>query len=156
MDVTKSRVTIGRLFRSVLEFLEHHTEIDVREHIPDEIVETFRVLSDEYVFRLRDALKEADLVEGAIWTDPSELDQSPSRLDCDDCGNPTLVINHASSTGYRCTMCGNEYSDYLPATCDICGASCTRNELVHWENENGESEGRCYYCSGRYRLEKDD
>lgn len=156
MDVEKARTTIGRLFRSVLEFLENHTDVDVRAQIPDETMETFKVLSDEYEFRLRDALKEAEAVEDANWSDPSDPDPVPTRLDCDDCGNPTLVINEASPTGYKCTMCGNEQSNDLPATCDICGAAGTQGELVYWENEDGQSERRCYYCSGRYRADKDD
>lgn len=156
MDVSKARTTIGRLFRAVLEFLDHHTDVDIRAHIPDETMETFKVLSDEYEFRLRDALKEADEAEVANWSDPSDPDPVPSRLNCDECGNSTLVINEASPTGYRCTMCGNEQSDDLPATCDICGASTTQGELVYWENEGGQTEGRCYYCSGQYHADKND
>ncbi|MBS1227554.1 MAG: hypothetical protein H6R17_831 [Proteobacteria bacterium] len=156
MDVNQARSTIGRLFRSVLEFLENHTDIEVGSHIPDETMETFKVLSDEYEFRLRDALKEAEEVEEANWSDPSDPDPAPARLECESCGNPTLVINEASPTGYRCTMCGNEESDDLPATCDICGVVTTQGELVYWETEAGQSEGRCYYCSGQYHADKDD
>lgn len=156
MEVQQARSTIGRLFRSVLEFLENHTDVEVEAHVPDETMETFKVLSDEYEFRLRDALKEADAVEEANWTDPSDPDPVPVRLECESCGNRTLVVNEASATGYRCTMCGSEESDDLPATCDICGVTTTQGELEYWENDAGESERRCYYCSSRYHAEKDD
>jgi hypothetical protein len=78
------------------------------------------------------------------------------RLDCPECNHPTLVINENSETGYRCTFCGNEESEDLPAVCDICGVHTTQGEMVYWENEMGDMEGRCYYCSGRYHAEKDD
>jgi hypothetical protein len=156
MDVEETRRTIGRLFRSVLEFLENHTDLEVGSHIPDETMETFKTLSDEYEFRLRDALREADEVERANWSNPSDPDPMPARIECENCGNSTLVINEASPTGFRCTMCGNEESDDLPAACDICGVATTHGQLVYWGNEAGQPEGRCYYCSGRYHADKND
>lgn len=156
LDVQQTRIAIGRLFRSVLKFLENHTEIEVEQYIPDETMETFKVLSDEYEFQLRDALKEAEDIENSTWSDPFDPDRSPIRLDCEDCGNYTLVMNEDSPTGYRCTMCGSEESEELPASCDICGLVTTQGELVFWENDFGQSEGRCYYCSGRHHAEKDD
>lgn len=160
MQVPEVRVTIGRLFRSVLEFLEKYSQVEVESHIPERTMEIFKVLSDEYEFRLRDAIREAEEVEEANTSHYSTgEDEPPARLDCPDCGNSTLVINEQSRNGYRCTFCENEEneeSDELPASCDICGAQTTVGDLVFWENEGGQSEGRCYYCSGRYRAEKDD
>lgn len=156
MDVGAARAIIGRLFRAVLEFLDHYADVDVEAHIPAETMQTFKVLSDEYEFRLRNALKEAEEVEAVNGVDPSDPDPAPPRLDCEDCGNYTLVINAGSPTGYRCTMCGAEESSELPANCDICGIATTQGDLVFWEAENGEYEGRCYYCSGRHRLDRDD
>lgn len=157
MDVQQVRITIGRLFRSVLEFLEDYSEIEVGPHIPAHTMETFRVLSDEYEFRRRDAIREADAVEEANSRDYSSgYDEPPVRLDCPNCNNPTLVLDEESDTGYCCTFCGNEESDDLPATCDICGVQTTIGELDFWKTENGQLEGRCYYCSGRYHAEKDD
>lgn len=156
LDVEHARTTIGRLFRSVLEFLEDHTDVEVRDHIPSETMATFKVLSDEYEFRLRNALREADAVEKANPSDPFDPEQTPVRLDCELCGNFTLVLNIDSSTGFRCTMCGNEEGEEIPATCDSCGAPYTQGELVYWENERGQNEARCYYCSGRYHADKSD
>jgi hypothetical protein len=157
MDVPQVRITMGRLFRSVLEFLEDYSDVEVESHIPAHTMETFRVLSDEYEFRKRDALREADAVENANPRDYSSGDDEPPvRFDCPECDNPTLVLNAESGTGYRCTFCENEDSDELPATCDICGVQTTVGELDFWELGDGDWEGRCYYCSGRFHADKDD
>ena len=157
MDVSQVRTTMGRLFSSIMESLASHTEIDVEERIPQHTRETFKVLSDEYEFSVRDAIREADRIEEENPVDySSDPDADPVRLDCPGCGHPTLVVNDASGTGYRCTFCGNEDSDELPAVCDICGAPTTQGDLVYWDTENGKTEGRCYYCSGRHHADKDD
>lgn len=157
MDVPQVRTTMGRLFRSVIEFLEDYSEVEVEAHIPAHTMETFKLLSSEYELRRRDAIRKAEEIEEANPTDYSSgEDEAPVRLDCPNCDNPTLVVNEDSETGYRCTFCGNEESDDLPATCDSCGVPTTLGELVFWENEMGQSEGRCYYCSGRHHADKDD
>lgn len=157
MDVPTVRITIGRLFRSVLEFLEEHSDVEVESHIPAHTMETFKVLSDEYEFRKRDAIREAEEVEKQNSPHYSSGEDGPNpRFDCPNCGNPTLVINEKSDTGYRCTFCENEESDELPAYCDICGAETTVGDLAYWEIDDGKKEARCYYCSGKYHAEKDD
>ncbi|OGS85773.1 MAG: hypothetical protein A2061_04055 [Gallionellales bacterium GWA2_59_43] len=157
MDVQQVRIAMGRLFRSVLEFLENYSDIEVESHIPAHTMEIFTVLSNEYEFQRRDALREADAVEEANPRDYSSGDDEPPvRFDCPNCDNPTLVLNDSSDAGYRCTFCGNEDSDDLPSTCDICGVQATVGELDYWEISDGQLEGRCYYCSGRYHADKDD
>lgn len=155
MEVLEVRVTIGRLFRSVVEFLEQHTEIELESLIPESTMETFQVLSDEYEFNLRTALKGAEEFEEANPADHHDPDARPARLDCESCGNPTLIQNDKSSTGYRCLFCGNEDGENIPANCDICGTPSTQGELDVWEMDDGRCEYRCYYCSGRYHAEKD-
>jgi len=157
MDVPQVRTTMGRLFRSVMEFLEEYTEIEIEEHIPRHTNDTFKILSDEYEFSVRDAIRQAEEVEEDNPIDYSDdPDAAPVRLECPECGHLTLVVNEGSETGYRCTFCQNEESDELPANCDICGISTTVGELVYWENEMEQMEGRCYYCSGRHHADKDD
>jgi len=156
MDVPRVRTTLGRLFRSVLEFLKHYTDIDIQTTIPAQTMATFKVLSDEYEFRLRDALRDADAVEEAHPGDYQDPDSDPARVICDDCGNSTMVVNEDSASGYRCTMCGSEDGDDIPAYCSICAVKCTRGELVFWDNEVGEQEARCYYCSGQHHADRDD
>jgi hypothetical protein len=155
MDVPAARVTIGRLFRSVLEFLDSYGVIDVEKRIPEATKATFKVLSDEYQFKLRDALKEADAVEAANSSAHMDPDADPVRLECENCGNSTMVINETSGSGYRCTFCENENGDDLPASCTCCGARVTAGELETWPDEEHGAEFRCYYCSGRYAADRD-
>lgn len=155
MDVPTARVAIGRLFRSVLEFLDSYGAVDVEERIPEETKATFKVLSDEYQFKLHDALKKADEVEAANPQDPFDEDASPVRMECEACGNDTMVINADSGTGYRCTYCDNEDSDDLPAFCSCCGVKTTSGDLQTWDNGEHGVEYRCYYCSGQYAADRD-
>lgn len=156
MELPEVRATIGRLFRSVLEFLEKHTDIELESLIPDSTMDTFQVLSDEYEFKVRTALQEAEAFEAAYPIDHHDPDARPVRLDCENCGNPTLLQNDQSSTGYRCLVCDNEDGENIPANCDICGVETTQGELDAWELDDGTYEYRCYYCSGRYHADKDD
>lgn len=157
MDVPQVRSTIGRLFRSVMEFLGEHADLDVEEHISDQAKEAFKVLSDEYEFSIRTAIKAADEVEELNPVDySSDPDADPVRLECPECSHYTLVLNEESETGYRCTFCENEESDELPGTCDICGIHTTQGELDYCPMDEGGVEALCYYCSGRHRMDKDD
>lgn len=157
MDVPQVRSTIGRLFRSVMEFLDEHADLDIEENIPEHAKETFKMLSDEYEFSIRIAIKAADEVEEQNPIDYSSgPDADPVRLECPECGHFTLVLNEGSGTGYRCTFCENEESDELPGTCDICGAHTTQEELDYWPMDEGGVEARCYYCSGRHHMDKND
>lgn len=155
MDVPAARVTIGRLFRSVLEFLDSYGVVDVERRIPEATKAIFKVLSDEYQFKLRDALKEADSVEEAHPGLQMDPDADPVRLECESCGNDTMVLNQASGSGYRCTFCENEDGDNLPASCTCCGARMTAGDLETWVDDDHGVEYRCYYCSGRYAADRD-
>ncbi|MFT3801025.1 MAG: hypothetical protein QM766_07375 [Burkholderiaceae bacterium] len=157
MEVAEVRVTIGRLFRSVLEFLSEHSDVDVESAIPDEAMRAYKVLSDEYEFRRDGAIRAAEEIANALERhDPSDPDDAPVRVHCDHCDNPTMVVNAESKTGFRCTFCDEEESDEVPANCDSCGATFAMGEMDYWETEDGVWEGRCYHCSGRYLMEKDD
>ncbi len=156
MEVPEVRATIGRLFRSVNEFLEKHTDIELETLIPDSTLNTFEVLSDEYKLKLQGALKEAEAIEKASPFDHKDPGARPSRLDCENCGNLTLVNLSESHSGYRCLVCDNEEGDNIPADCDICGTESTQGELALRELEEGGYEYRCYYCSGQYQADKDD
>lgn len=155
MDVPAARVTIGRLFRSVLEFLDSYGAVDVEKRIPNATKAIFKVLSDEYQFKLRDALKEADSVEEAHPGLQMDPDADPVRLECESCGNDTMVLNEVSGSGYRCTFCENEDGDNLPASCTCCGARMTVGDLETWVDDDHGLEYRCYYCSGRYAADRD-
>jgi hypothetical protein len=156
MELPEVRATIGRLFRSVVEFLESHTEIELESLIPESTMKTFCLLSDQYEFKLRTALREAEQFEDANPADDDDPDANPPRLNCENCGNSTLIRHDSSSTGYRCLFCENEDGGNIPARCGICGAVATRGELDGWTLDDGGYEYRCYYCSGRYHADKVD
>lgn len=157
MDVQQTRVTIGRLFRSVLEFLNEYTDVSIEDKIPSTLIEPFRVLSDEYEFQRRDAINRAEEIEQEGRAgDPSDPGSIPDRLVCEECDSPTMIIDDSSPTGYKCLFCGNLEGDEIPVWCSACGAISTRGDVDFWETDDGESEVRCYYCSGRYHADKDD
>lgn len=156
MDVDEVKTTIGRLFRSLMEFLEEYSDIDIASSIPKESYETFKVLSDEYEFKLQHALDQAEEIEvkNTDWSHSG--DEREVRFNCDACGNYTLAISQESITGFKCTFCGEVESDELPCNCSSCGAEAPIGEMTHSKTEDGDSEYRCYYCSGRYQMDKDD
>lgn len=157
MDVYKVRITIGRLFRSVLEFLEKYSDVDVESKIPPHTMETFKLLSDEYEFNRQEAIREADEIEAQNPVRHDDPDQAPIRLECPDCDNFTLVLDERSETGYECTFCGNQESGEIPANCSICGVNTTLDELIStYDDELDEVELRCYYCSRQHLMDKDD
>lgn len=155
MDVATARNTIGRLFRSVLEFLDTYGVVDVEQRIPVTTRATFELLSDEYKFKLNDALKKANEVEANNPLDSTDPDAETVRLDCESCGEYTMVVEKASGSGYRCTFCGNEDGDDLPASCSCCGSRLTAGDLETWHDDVTGVEYRCHYCSGRYAAERD-
>lgn len=156
MKVAEVRSTMGRLFRAMMEFIVDYTDLDIESKIPDNVKETFKVLSDEYEMQLRDAMKLADEVEAANQSNnPFEDDGDPPRVECTSCGHYTMVVNQDSATGYRCTFCFEEESDDMPCDCDGCGVRTTRGDLYRTLTDDGE-ELRCYICSGRYLADKED
>lgn len=158
MDVQEVRITIGRIFSALIAFLDEYTDLDIQALIPVTAVETFKVLSDEYEFSLREATREADKIENEYEAhyDYKSGEHIVVRLDCPECDNYTLVINEDSHTGFSCTFCGNEDSDDIPKNCTNCGMASTIGELDCWIDDDGNEEARCYYCSGRHFMNKDD
>lgn len=91
LDVQQTRQTLGRLFRSVLEFLEFFSELNIEDFIEDDAKETFKVLADEYEMARRDAIQAANRFEEENAPDySSDPDAPPARVDCS-----TVGILHA-------------------------------------------------------------
>lgn len=156
MNLEEVRATLGRIFRSVVAFLDEHTDITLEGHIPRETKDTFNELADEYAFRISEALRQATEIEEALIDLRGSVQQVPVRLRCSACGHETLVADESSSSGYKCYFCGAEDGDEIPAYCDCCGAESTVGELSYAEWHDGKMEARCYYCSGQYQMDKDD
>lgn len=154
MNLQEVGDTIGRIFRSVLRFLDEYTQIDLRSKISNEAMNEFSVLSDEYKSHLQEALGKARYI-AAMWGNNANND-FPACIDCEQCGHRTMVFDDTSETNYRCLFCGEIYGDNVPCRCDVCGSVSDYYDMDIWECQNGEIEKRCSHCSGRYLMEKDD
>jgi DNA-directed RNA polymerase subunit RPC12/RpoP len=154
MDVPEVRITMGRLFRSVMDFIDNYTNLDVESNIPTHAISTFQVLSDEYELLVHDAIAKAEEIERETPSDYQDPEADPIVLECGECGHNTLAMDDDSETGYKCTFCNNTESDEIPAACSSCGAKTIAGELYSWQDEQGNPERRCYYCSGRYQMDK--
>lgn len=68
-------------------------------------------------------------------------------LNCPECGLDTMIFDESSSTGYKCTFCGNEESDEIEVECSMCGSMWPESDIisVDWTDE-GHIEKVCPYC----------
>jgi len=159
MDVAKVRETLGRIFRSLLEFLEYFSDIGLENHLSKEVSDIFKVLSDEYKHQLYSAIKIADKAEEDAFKGvrPKErLHIEWERYNCPECNNYTMISNGDSSTGIKCSFCENEETYERLVSCDCCGVEAEEVEMSIWQMDDGKSEYRCHYCSEYYYVEKGD
>jgi ribosomal protein S27E len=158
-DVSEVRTIIGRIFTSVVEFLEFFSDLSLENHVSEDLIYTFKILSDDYEKQRYEALRLADEAEEAAFAGVKPKYQEFvefQRFECPECGNSTMIPHELSSSGYKCTFCGNEESYEIPVTCDCCGTQATEDEIEQWIMDDGSVENRCYYCSGRYEADKDE
>jgi hypothetical protein len=155
MDTQKVKDTCGRVFKALKEFHESTSNLNLGDHVDLEHHETYKILSDEYEAKLAEALKRADDLE--ILADiPNDEFDAIARCTCSECGHDTFVIVDDSDTGYRCTFCNSEESEYMPVSC-VCGVTDELGNMFSYLNEmTQEFEHRCYYCSGQHYADKDD
>jgi ribosomal protein S27E len=159
MDVAKAREAIGRIFAALDTFLSSHTDISLEDHVPVNLTTTFKVLSDEYEKKRYEAVRTANAAESTAYRGvrPKEHEfVAFRRYDCPECENPTMIPDQSSSSGYKCTFCGNEENDRIEVSCDSCGLECAEEEMEIWQLDDGGSEYRCAHCSGSYQYSKDD
>ncbi len=159
MNVAQVRETLGRIFRSLLEFLEFFSDVQLEGHISKDTAAMFKVLSDEYEQKLHEAIKSADQAEKDAFKGvrPKErIHIRWERYNCPECDNYTMISDGESGTGVKCTFCGNEEASDRVVICDCCGAEGEEDDMEVWHMDDGTSENRCYYCSGRYQADKDD
>ncbi|MBZ9559083.1 MULTISPECIES: hypothetical protein [unclassified Modicisalibacter] len=159
MNVEEVRDALGRVFRSVLEFFEFFSDLSLESYVPSELAGAFQELADEYIGKLRRAEREVEEAEKEAFSGyrPKEYDLVRwARLKCESCGNDLMIPDSQSSTGYQCKLCGNEDSFEIPATCDFCGCDGYADDMEAWSDDEGGVELRCYYCSGRHHMDRDD
>jgi hypothetical protein len=153
------RLCIGRLVRSVTEFIEIFSLFDLKSEIAKDRYHIFEVLADEYTHLLKEAKREVSEKEEGVYRGVRHkhyvlIDWNVYQ--CPECSNNTMILSEESSTGYKCTFCSNEESDEIEVPCDCCGAMDTIEEMATWEMDDGTVENRCYFCSGQYHADKDD
>lgn len=155
MDAQEARITLGRLFRSVMEFFYVHSDLDVNEHIPDSTKYTFDKLASEYTFAMQTAMTAVDMAEPQNLIDAlAKRSSDPVRLDCPECGHFTLTIEKDSPTGFRCAFCKYEDSDEIPLNCDVCDIPFVRDDIEYWPTGDGGMEARCYLCSNEHFMKQ--
>lgn len=158
MNVDEVKDSLGRIFRSLLEFLELFSDLSLEDLIPENLLRSFKLLSNEYERRRQDAINEAQLREHNAYACVKPKyrgDVNFNRYTCPDCNSPTMIPDDDSSSGYRCLFCENEESCEIPVNCDACGVEYTTDEMNTWELDSGGIEYRCYYCSGQSAMDKD-
>lgn len=159
MDVEEVEDTIGRLMSAVVEFDESHENIDLSSYIGSDQYDLFHMIADTYEGRLKKAEAEVKEAEEEAYKGVSHKEYELVDFQichCYDCDHDTMIPDGDSSTGYKCVFCGNEESDDIEVECDICGIKAAADEMETWPMDDGGSEYRCYYCSGRYHADKDD
>lgn len=158
MDVDEVEETIGRLMSAVVEFDESHENIDLSSYIGRDQYDLFHMLADTYEGRVKKAEAEVKKAQEEAYKGfrHKEYDLVDFNVyHCYECDHDTMIPSSDSSTGYKCVFCGNEESDDIEVECDCCGVKVPVEEMDIWPMDDGNSEYRCYYCSGRYHA-KDD
>jgi len=159
MDIHEVEETIGRLMSTVVEFDESHENIDLSSCIRSDQYDLFHMLADTYEGRLKKAEEEVkkaaeEAYKGVRHKEHYLIDFNIYH--CYECDHDTMIPNSDSSSGYRCVFCGNEESNDIEVECDCCGVSAPAGEMDIWPMDDGNTEDRCYHCSGRYHADKDD
>lgn len=140
MDVERVKECIGRLTKTVYEFNETYSDIDIAEYIENiDAYDVFIKLAETYKFKVAQAEKEADKIEAEAQCGlrPKEYDCSGfQRLSCPICKEYTFVGTGYKEEGYRCTLCGNTESEEIEVTCGICGVPSPKYEM-NYTSESG-------------------
>ena len=82
-----------------------------------------------------------------IYKNKGLLDHPTDVLECPECQLDTMIPDELSSTGYKCTYCGNQESDEIEIECTMCGQTWPSSEIedIPWTDE-GHIESVCPYC----------
>jgi hypothetical protein len=147
MDVEEVDGTVGRLIQAVVTFDRSHRNLGLETRIDPAHFRLFLVLADNYRLNLDRALREAADAEEAAYEGYRNKERYLVNLpivECDHCGHETMAPASGSSTGYRCTFCGEEKSDAVPVGCGVCGDDWEMGEMVYTEWHEHQPE--IYVC----------
>ena len=160
MDVGEVEETIGRLMSAIVELDQDHESIDINKFISPERYDLFHRLANTYEGRLSVALEKVKEAEKEAYKGvrPKHYgDVNFAIYHCYECEHDTIIPDEKSDTGFKCTFCGNEESNDIELTCDICGSSWPTGQM-HCVDLNGEGDYQkiCPYCSHDPEYRGDD
>ncbi|MCR4289340.1 MAG: hypothetical protein NUV86_03655 [Candidatus Scalindua sp.] len=150
----------GRIISAIVQYCEEFEDMDLFEHIKDDLKPSMVELAKNYKDKLQLALK---IVEGKEGLSEAEclsnggLDLGWRRYVCPECENSTLVPDDDSPTGYKCVFCHNTDSDEIEYRCDRCEEMWPKSELWY-DDYTGEGHFRylCPVCTHHPDYTKDD
>lgn len=138
MNPKEVRLALGRLTRGFDLFTDVFNIVGLSDIIAKEHLGIFRTLADEYEHELQEAKIEVREAHNAAFRGVRpkfHYEVNWQTYDCPDCGNTNLMIpNLDSSTGFKCTYCGNEESDDIEVECEICGCNWPIGDMTSWED----------------------
>lgn len=145
-ELKQVRLLIGRLVRGLDNFTDVFSLFSLEKEVGEDRFSVFSVLVDEYEQTLSEAHYEVTETKDALFRSlrPKErIFHEWNVYYCEDCGHDTIIPNESSSTGYKCTYCGNEESEEIEIDCDVCGLPWANGELSYWGEEVGDICPRC-------------
>ena len=160
MNTDTAKEAIGRLVHAIVLFDEDHENIDLEGHIKNNNSDVFHVLAKTYEGRLLQAYAEVENARKEAFSGYRQKEFHLVEFDayaCDECGHETVVPNDKSPTGYLCTFCGCEESEYAMYECFLCGSSWPNLDLseIDWADD-GNMGKYCPVCLRHPDYVKDD
>lgn len=152
IDLSPFRKLFGRLIRMINQFNKEHKIFKYDEWIKAGLISTEQKkvlddLVDEYQSKLNEAhltVKEEEN-EACRGRRLKERDGIFPIYMCSECEHETFIKNSSSESGYKCTFCDSEISEYQEINCGICGLPWPRSDLEFSENFTDEGEN-VYIC----------
>lgn len=144
--VKEVRLCIGRLVRGLDEFTDIFSLFSLESEVGTDRFSVFSVLVDEYEQDISEAHHDVTEAKTALFRGVRPKHTMFIEWNvyyCESCHHDTLIPNEDSTTGYRCTYCGNEESGEIEVDCDICGLPWAKSELSYWGDEVGNVCPRC-------------
>jgi len=160
MNVEEAKETVGRLVHAFNIFDAKNEKLELEKFISEENTELFEELAKTYEFRLREALAKVEAAEEKACAGyrPKEYELVNFAVySCDNCGHETVIPDEESSSGYKCTFCGEEECDYAEYPCEMCGLNWPKYDLSYLDwADTGQFASYCPVCLRHPDYVKDD
>lgn len=132
--------TLGRLMNAIIEFDTIHSDYkifspeNIEDYIDEKSFNTFKKLANDYKSKLDIAKEKSDEILGSLYEAITQGENIPKIYDCPECQNENLLIpNESSTTGFKCSYCGNEGSNEIEIKCDICESEFIKERMIFIE-----------------------